>query len=247
MTGGERRPRTFKIPEVLAREILDNIVSRKLGPGDRLPPEAVMTEQYEVGRGSLREALRILEILGMITLKPGPRGGPMVAGIDSSDYARTATFYYHAKGGTVRDLLYCRMALEPAAVRVIAERKEQADIQKLREVIAGEVEMTASAQSAEWSLDIQFHHLMAKLSNNPILELSCSSLVDAHYQRMRNLPPAPRKQQVLIARMHSEIVDSAEAGDAYEAERLMREHIGNMVKYLENRYPAYLREVVAWQ
>jgi GntR family transcriptional regulator, transcriptional repressor for pyruvate dehydrogenase complex len=239
-----RRFRGSKIPEMLAHEVLDEILDRELKPGDRLPPEAAMIEQYGVGKGSLREALRILEILGIIILKPGRRGGPVVVGISSKDYARTATFYYHARGATVGDLLRCRTVLESTAARIVAERSDAEDIRLLRDVVGAE--LSDSGGGAAWELDIRFHHLMAQLSSNPILELSCSALVDAHFLRVESLPPAPRKQQVLISRAHAKIIDSAEAGNALECERLMREHVGNMATYLENRYPTLLAEIVEW-
>ena len=71
--------RTEKVAESVARQILQDIRRNRLGPGSMLPPESTMVERFGVGRGSLREALRILEVNGLVTLKPGPRGGPVVA------------------------------------------------------------------------------------------------------------------------------------------------------------------------
>jgi len=81
-------PRSGKISETIARDILDDIVVRQLPPGTMLASEAVMLDRYGVGRASLREALRILEIHGLIKIKPGPRGGPVVAEVTSSDLGR---------------------------------------------------------------------------------------------------------------------------------------------------------------
>src|SRR6478736_4725215 len=67
-------PRAEKVSEVVARSIVQDIASRELQPGTMLPPESVMLERYRVGRASLREGLRILEIQGLITIKPGPGG-----------------------------------------------------------------------------------------------------------------------------------------------------------------------------
>ncbi len=72
------RDRAEKVPELVARTILREIVQQGLSAGDRLPPEATMLAHFGVGRGSLREGLRILEIHGLIKIKPGPQGGPVV-------------------------------------------------------------------------------------------------------------------------------------------------------------------------
>ena len=70
------RSRTVKASERVAQEIVRDIVRRGLETGDRLPLEAAMVEEYGVSRTSLREALRLLEVQGLISLKPGPGGGP---------------------------------------------------------------------------------------------------------------------------------------------------------------------------
>ena len=118
-------PRSGKISETIARDILDDIVVRKLPPGTMLASEAVMLDRYGVGRASLREALRILEIHGLIKIKPGPRGGPVVAEVTSSDLGRSATFYFHAVGATFADLLGARLAIEPLMAGLAASQSHR--------------------------------------------------------------------------------------------------------------------------
>ena len=76
--------RTDKIPDILARRILRAIVDGRLEAGARLPAEAEMLASFGVGRASLREALRILETHGLIRIKSGPRGGPVVTELSES-------------------------------------------------------------------------------------------------------------------------------------------------------------------
>src|SRR5579863_6955728 len=141
-------PRSSKISETIARDILDDIVVRKLLPGTMLSSEAVMLDRYGVGRASLREALRLLEIYGLIKIKPGPRGGPVVAEVTSSDLGRSATFYFHAVGATFADLLSARLAIEPmmaglAASNLSAEGAEEIQ----RALVAHERDATRPASS----------------------------------------------------------------------------------------------------
>src|SRR5579863_4724994 len=67
-----------KTATIVARRIVRDIDRLSLEAGDKLPPERVMLEEYQVGRGTLRESLRFLELQGIISLKPGPGGGPVV-------------------------------------------------------------------------------------------------------------------------------------------------------------------------
>src|SRR5882762_9208682 len=80
--------RAEKIPEILARRILRQITQKEMAAGDRLPSEAEMLAQFGAGRASLREALRILEIHGIIRIKPGPHGGPRVTDLTPSDFGQ---------------------------------------------------------------------------------------------------------------------------------------------------------------
>jgi DNA-binding FadR family transcriptional regulator len=78
-----RRPP--KLPMVLAQRILDDIDHRGLGTGDRLPGERAMCEDYQVGRATLREALRILEDRGVVQLRSGRLGGPIVQEVSPAE------------------------------------------------------------------------------------------------------------------------------------------------------------------
>src|SRR6266540_3841108 len=79
-----------KLSQRIARQIASEISDRRLRPGDKLEAESTMLARFGVGRPSLREALRILEDQGLIMLKPGPGGGPVVADLGSRQFGRIA-------------------------------------------------------------------------------------------------------------------------------------------------------------
>ena len=114
--------RTEKVAEILARQILQDIRRNGLGPGSMLPAESTMVEQYGAGRGSVREALRILEVNGLVTLKPGPRGGPVVAPHDPGDFGQMMTLHLQSRGATYRQLLEARLEYEVVLARKAAEQ-----------------------------------------------------------------------------------------------------------------------------
>src|SRR5215210_6973575 len=105
--GTSPRPikRGAKVAEALAQEIVHEIVSRKLKPGTLLSTESQMIEDYGVGRGSLREALRILEVHGLISMKPGRNGGPVVIEVDTRDYGRMSSLFFRMGGVTFKQLV----------------------------------------------------------------------------------------------------------------------------------------------
>ena len=101
---GDHRRRTAKTAEHVALAIVHDIVAGGMATGDRLPSEAAMLTQYRVSRSSLREGLRLLEVQGLITLKPGPVGGAVVGTVDPRNLARISTLYLHLGGAHYREL-----------------------------------------------------------------------------------------------------------------------------------------------
>src|SRR4051812_16787467 len=96
-------PRPIKTSERIAAALIEDVNGEGLQPGDRLPNEAAMVERFQVGRGSLREALRILEVYGLISLKSGPGGGPVVQAVDPREVGRTFSLYLSIAGATIAE------------------------------------------------------------------------------------------------------------------------------------------------
>ena len=105
--------RRAKISQIVAAEIVRFVVDEQLREGDRLPTEAEMLEEFGVGRGSLREALRLLEAYGLISIRQGQNGGPVVATLRAEDVSRMLSFYFHLVGATYAELIEARLIIEP--------------------------------------------------------------------------------------------------------------------------------------
>src|SRR5688500_15216649 len=109
--GTARRQR--KASENVAAQLVNDIVSPGLVPGDSLPAEAAMMVEYQAGRGTVREALRLLEVHGLISIKTGPNGGPIVCDVTAADLARILSLYFARMNVTFADLGDARLELEP--------------------------------------------------------------------------------------------------------------------------------------
>ena len=121
---GVPRP-VWKTSEVVAFAVARDIVEHGLQFGDRLPLEAQMLEQYGVSRESLREALRLLEAQGIVSLRRGPGGGPVVGRASSMNLARTMTLYFQLAGATYEELLGAWRMLEPLAAELAARNPDR--------------------------------------------------------------------------------------------------------------------------
>lgn len=234
--------RAGKVSELVARSILEDTVARELTPGTMLPSEAQMLEEYQVGRASLREALRILEVHGLIRVKPGPGGGPMLAEVLSRDFGRTATFFFHAKRARFLDLLEARLALEPIMARMAAQNAAAAQPLKANMLAAKEC---IDDPGPRWgAISNEFHSMVAGLTGNPVLDLVGSSLNDIHADRVRPIFPVGQRSGVL--KVHQKIADAIISGDADQAEYLSRRHIQELMKRLKELSPNLLDELIDW-
>ena len=244
-TPGPTRPvkRGDKVAQAVARSIVRKIRAEQLPPGAQLPPEAQMLKEYGVGRGSLREALRILEVHGLISIKPGPGGGPIVAEAHSENFGRMATLFFQAGGMTFRELIEARLIMEPVMARLAAERRDATLLKQLRK--AGGLERVENdEQYMRASAD--FHRLVAEMSGNGIVNLFSQSLSDIFRDRVSGiLFPKPRRKEVVEA--HAAITQAIDDGKPDEAQRLMYEHMAKYVAHVKRAHPGLLNEVVDWR
>ncbi|TQC42046.1 FadR family transcriptional regulator [Rhodococcus sp. WS4] len=240
-TGREPRRRTEKLSEIVARDIVRDM--RGLPAGSMLPPENVMLDTYRVGRGSLREALRILEVHGLLIIRPGPGGGPMVAEADSTNFAKIASLHLHMTGATYRDIIEARLVMEPVMARLAAERQDRQILQQLQTY----VDLPNPIDDQEYiHTASNFHSLVSGMSTNPALDLYGGSLKSIYGDRVESMV-FPMADRARVSDDHREIARLIVQGDAAEAERLMRMHMQQFLKFSSDRNPGILGEVVDWR
>jgi GntR family transcriptional regulator, transcriptional repressor for pyruvate dehydrogenase complex len=236
--------RTEKIAESIARKILQDIQRNHLEPGSMLPPESVMVEQFGVGRGSLREALRILEVNGLVTLKPGPRGGPVVAAHDAGNFGQMMTLHLQSLGATYRQLLEARVEHEVVLARKAAEQPGDAAGNLVR--ISMDPNEPGTGDQEYASATSSFHRAVGKASGNPVLALAADSIYAIWSVRVTEVL-YPTDERPHVIQQHEAITRAIEKRDPRRAEGLMREHMVEYVEYCEKRYPARMDDIVDWK
>jgi DNA-binding FadR family transcriptional regulator len=236
--------RVEKVPELVARRILHDIVDRGLTTGDRLPPEASMVSQFGVGRASLREALRILETHGLIRIRMGSGGGPVVTEVSSSEYGRMASLYLFRSGGTYEELLEARLVIEPIMVRLAAERLTDESAQRLRDVLE-EGEAAADAPESIWSAASErFHAVIAGMSGNHVLDLFAAALISIE---RRHIGPIYRAgDRATTLKVHARIAEAILQQNPSQAEQLARRHVQENERMMREKYQVLLDERINW-
>lgn len=231
-----------KMSVLLAETIADGIIGRGMRPGDRLPTEAEMITDYEVGRGTLREALRVLEAQGVVEIRVGAGGGAFVARPDTSRLARMLSLLLRMSDVTLREVLDARLIIEPALAGQAAERRDGGQVAALRANQAA-LEKAPRGSAEFLRLNEEFHTLLADASQNrPLAALwsALSAIADGHAAGVRYTPAA---LSGMIA-AHSKIANAIGERDAATASRVMASHLGATATYVTRYYPRLLDEPV---
>jgi DNA-binding FadR family transcriptional regulator len=237
-----RRPE--KTALLVARRIVGDIRRNGKAPGDRLPPEVSMMETYQVGRGTLRESLRFLELQGVITLKPGPGGGPIVQKPDASNLATSLLLMLQFENARFESVLEARRAMDPLMARLAASRMEPDRLKELAESVDL---MTTSLDDLEVFLlaNRTFHQAIAWASGNPVYGLVLDALLDiADGTQFGVSYPKPRRAAILKA--HSSIYEAIERHDGDASEEAMTRHMDEYVRYVSRKFPEALTDLVSW-
>lgn len=234
-----------KVSELIARRIVDEIVDSDLQPGDMLPSETAMLERYKVGRSSLREALLLLEVLGLITRKPGRKGGPVVGAVSPGDFGGIATLYFRLGGITYRQLIESRLILQPISARLAAERHDPTLMATLQNLLTRSADVDLSDDRAYLTLILEYQSSVTGVAGNPILTLFGQMLGDIYSTRLQGAI-APRPQRKRIVQTHVEIAEAILAGDGALAETRARAHMEGTMRRLSKSLSGILDQVIEW-
>lgn len=203
-----------------------------------------MLEHYRVGRATLREALRHLEFLGILEIRSGPGGGPIVLAPNGDDLGSVLGLLLSISRTKFEDVIVVRESLEPEMAASAATNATEAVVEDLRASVDA---MASETLTDEQFLDEnrRFHDLIAVGSGNRVLEYFIASLhkiidgavVGVYYSRRR------RK---LVIESHDLITNAIEQRDPEAARNAMADHIHDWRRYVSSRHPDALARPLTW-
>jgi DNA-binding FadR family transcriptional regulator len=172
-----KTPRAF---EEIAEQIRKELSHRRLRPGDRLPPERALAEQFGVSRNTLREALRSLENAGLLRLQKGATGGAFVRESTGDAVVTGLRDMFHLGAIQPEHLTEARVLIESITVRAACERATAEDIKALKANIAA-AEQAGLAKANFYdqaAIHLDFHRILARATKNPVMVIVMEALID---------------------------------------------------------------------
>ena len=210
--------------DLISEQIKKAILKGDFRPGDKLPSEKEMIEQFGVSRVPLREALRILEHAGFITIKQGVSGGAFISDLDFKSVFEGLDSLFILSKIDFREIYETRLLLEPAVARLASQRATDNDLIKLREIDGQRKKVMKSANKDSFMVHIDFHQYLAKITQNYMLQIlldSFSSLISKHIDRL----PLTKEKLKKASWFHEKILNAMEQKRHEEVYQIMEEHL----------------------
>ncbi|MBW1802800.1 MAG: FadR family transcriptional regulator, partial [Deltaproteobacteria bacterium] len=193
-----------------------------LKPGDRLPSEAELAKQFNVGRHSVREALRILELSGFIVVQKGYGGGPIVKDTVLHQISTLFMDAFRMEKITIDHWTTARIVIEKAILGHVIDNADESDIRKLQENINRAREKIEKKEMAT-DENFEFHRILTRTSKNPVFEIVVESTIAVLRDLHTRIPPKIQLSANTIT-YHEEILKAIVEKNHGKAMDLLEEH-----------------------
>lgn len=213
--------RRQNLSQLVSAELMDRIKSGELRPGDRIPPEPKLMEEFDVSRNVIREAVQQLTALKVVDVRP--RRGIIVREQEPGSALDAAVMGALLNDQTVDDLYEFRLVIETAMAEAAAMRATESDLTLIDESLERFRESVGSRTSI-FAADVQFHQCVARSSGNVIYDrvlAQLASLLEMYRRETDRVTGAPERALV----EHVEIADAIHRKDPKSARLAMQRHI----------------------
>ncbi|MGD9367199.1 MAG: FadR/GntR family transcriptional regulator [Desulfobacteraceae bacterium] len=233
-----RKAKQSRIFQDVVDQIQGAILDGRIKPGDKLPAERELGEIFQTSRGTLREALRVLEQKGLIEIRLGVGGGAIVKDPGGEQITESLDILIRSQKISLRHLAEFREDVEGTVTGMAAERATDDDIRHLQDLLKA-AKANWELGSEQWTefmrVDEQVHMFMARISGNPIYEYILRTVHDnIHIYYDRYLPWGPKELNENYDDL-CQLVAAVADKDAERAVRVAREHVRRFNSYMEKK------------
>ena len=227
-----------KVFQDVVEQIQEAILDGRLTAGQTLPAERELKETFNISRGTLREALRVLEQKGLIEIKLGVGGGSVVKMVDTDQISESLGLLIRSQKVSLNHLAQFREDVEGIVAAHAAENHVAEDIQTLKDLLVKAhscVKKGSAQRNAFIDIDKQIHLTMARITGNPVYITVLHSIHDnihRYYDRFLSMekPELEENYNDLC-----DLVAAIETADAELARRLAKQHVQRFNQYMKKR------------
>lgn len=214
-----------RISGVIVEQIRMLIRQRQLRPGDRLPSERKLCEQFGVSRVMVREALRVLESTGLIQIRVGAHGGAFVTAPTSDRVGEGIADLISLTSMTAADVTEARSVLELGIVPLVCERATEDDIADLLG-ICERSKLALKRSDYQLDLSAEFHTRVARAAHNPAIEMLAQSFHGPMLMSLQQAKERAPEMGKLGVQEHEDFVLAVQERDSERATGIMGRHLG---------------------
>jgi GntR family transcriptional repressor for pyruvate dehydrogenase complex len=213
--------RSTRIYEEIVRQVKQMIAEGRLTSGDQLPPERDLAEKFVVSRTSVREALRALESLGLVEIRPGE--GTFVRQMSVEALIEPLALVMASQREALSELFEARRLLEPALASLAATRATPDDIHEMERILEEQAREVAAGKTG-LAQDAAFHAAIGAAAHNRAITRIAHAIMDLLAQSREeslNTPGRPTRSH----QDHRRIMTAIRSRDEAAAARAMRDHL----------------------
>jgi len=213
-----------KISQVVIEQIQDMIMRGELKNGDKLPPERELTQTLNIGRPALREALKALEVIGLIESRHGQ--GNFIVNNTENSFFKPLSLSFKLSNGNIEEILELRHLIENYTVKQAAINANAKDLERLYELYECLIEAETTELKSHY--DKEFHYEIAKISKNTLINNlleSTSYLFDNFINKTVRMSFFEEDSIEKLYEEHLNVIKAIEKHDSEEASKFMDLHL----------------------
>ena len=227
-----------KVFQDVVAQIEDAIFDGRLKTGDTLPSERQLKDMFNISRGTLREALRVLEQKGLIEIKLGVGGGSVVKDLNADQVSEGLALLIRSQKVSLNHLAEFREDVEGFVAARAAANRSPADIDNLTELLNEArkcIEAGSSQRDAFIDVDKRIHMILARVAANPIYISVLHSVHENIHRYYDEFLSMDKRELQENYRDLCDLVHAVDKGQADRARRLARKHVRRFNQYIKRR------------
>lgn len=237
-------------PVRVADAIKEWVVERGLQPGDRLPGEAEMIDRFGMSKGTIREAMRLLQAQGLVETKTGPGGGSFVGEVSRERANALLANYFYFRDVTIDDIYQVRIALEPDLAAGLAGRLTSDQLAELEQIMTAYAAPATDAEQerAQHVASLRFHARLADFARNAVLGFFINFMAQilTDLTVYKQLYAAPNHDLWQRGRDHQiKLIEALRNGDAARARAIMKNHMEMARSLMETQEAEVMKRFIA--